>query len=115
MPLNLKSVMPERDYITSKTGKKLWINPEVPEELIFNFQDLKNIDPNDFKHEDFKRVVDMSKQFILNDSENKKEDVEELFDKASFVDKMKIITFVSEFLSGSLSPEKQKKKTDSKA
>jgi len=114
MPLKLDGYTAKRDYIQIKGGPKIWVDPIITGELLFEFQDVKDIEPENFKKEDYKKVLEVIKAILLNDSENKKEDVD-LIDKMKLQDQLKIIQFVSDLIKGSFdSPDISKKKENSK-
>ncbi|MEE9119479.1 MAG: hypothetical protein V3U02_12920, partial [Calditrichia bacterium] len=89
MPLKLEPYIPKRDYILSKTGKEIYVNPNLSSDILFDFRDIKDIDPENLLKKDFNRIEEVVKRILYNDKENKKEDIEELFEMASFAEKIK--------------------------
>lgn len=100
MPLNLKEFLPEGDYIEGRTGVKVWVNPDIPEDLLFEFVKLKDV--KTARREDMQTVEDLIKKILLADPRNEKKDVDDLFVGLKYLAKLKIITFIGELVAGSV-------------
>lgn len=100
MPLNMKEFLPEGDFIEGRSGTKIFVNPDIPEDLIFEFIALKDLKVA--TKEDLLTIEKMIKKIMLADPRNTVEDVDELFHGLNYVAKLKITTFVGELLSGTI-------------
>jgi len=113
MPLNVKSILPERDYIEYK-DQKIWVDANLPEEMLFDFKNMAKIDEKNFKKEEFQKVVDVISTVLKYPDDNDKELVDKMFKTISFVEKIKIIIFISNFLKGVMDDEMKQIKLDKK-
>jgi len=112
MPLKINELETKEDYIEvkSKSGiKKLIVTNKIPDEVTVEFGEWANVKDEGFKKENVDFFCGTIKKLLKSHESNNEKDVDRLFEKALLIDKIKIITFVSEFIAQTI-----KKKEESK-
>jgi hypothetical protein len=97
MPLILNDYMPEPDYIESQDRKsKFWVNPNIPESIIFKFNEIATLETHDPK------LLELTNELIFNviglDDRNNVEEFKKYYKNLTFAGKLKIQNFISELI-----------------
>ena len=111
MSLKMKEFISESDYVEGVDGTKYWVNPDIPEDLVIDFMDLQNMDTKTKEglKESNKKTNDLIIKIFEANPKNKDVDFKMFYNSLSYFPKLKIITFVSELITGAVNKKKDSK------
>jgi hypothetical protein len=111
MGLDLSKYLDQTEEITFKGHKQLKnvvlkVSSDIPDDMIFQFSELKEMNTDKFGREEWKKVIDMTKKLLCLKSAV--DDVELVFRTLNFLGKVKIVEFVAEYIKNSMTNLKKK-------